>query len=448
MKKADQVLIQRVLDGKVSRKEFAAFQERLRASPDLLRAYREYALLDHSLSEEFEGMPFTRRSAIAGAGNSWAVAGSFAAAAAIVLVVAVLWMKSGKRKEVAYGPARMDFLEDAVWEIKGTKVKAGEGWNVSRGAELKLEQGRAEIVLGGGATGWLEGPAELRLDSMKHLYLKQGRGFFRISQKGRKLEVETASLLAVDMGTAFGVTASRDKPDELRVVEGKVKLLVDDGRDGPVLEAGEGVRVTPGADAGALVERFAFSGNEYAVGLREFEKVVEGPFRAEDWRVAQGAPEVSPGMLRGKEFQAYRKVRAFSGLGDRSVILATLALDPQAASGFHTGEWAGLSFLWKGEEMLFFGDSFGAGKTWSLDLKQGEPVIHPEKSHSVEESETVTMRYDAWSGLVTLHSGGLPLDTPFCRGWIAPGTKFDEIRIATGPGAEIAAKRLEILVKP
>jgi hypothetical protein len=56
----------------------------------------------------------------------------------------------------------------------------------------------------------------------------------------------------------------------------------------------------------------------------------------------------------------------------------------------------------------------------------------------------VTLRYDARSGEVTLHEGGLPLADPFCTGKVPPGTRFDEIRIGASAGAALAVNSLHI----
>ena len=55
MKKQDHQLVQRVLDGEMTPGDFRDFQERLRGEPELEKLYQEYALLHHTLSEEFEG---------------------------------------------------------------------------------------------------------------------------------------------------------------------------------------------------------------------------------------------------------------------------------------------------------------------------------------------------------------------------------------------------------
>ncbi len=92
--------------------------------------------------------------------------------------------------------------------------------------------------------------------------------------------------------------------------------------------------------------------------------------------------------------------------------------------------------------MLFFGDSFGAKPTWSLDVKQRIPVIVPEPL--VTGPRTVTLRYDFKTGEVSLHEGRVPLKTPICVGRLPAGVRFDEIRIGASSGAALAVIALDV----
>ena len=71
------------------------------------------------------------------------------------------------------------------------------------------------------------------------------------------------------------------------------------------------------------------------------------------------------------------------------------SLAPEEGS-FHSSNWSGMSLFKDGKEILFFGDSYGDEEAWSLDLKQGEPVILPETL--LPGARKVTMRYDAVRG--------------------------------------------------
>lgn len=442
MNRQDHITAQKVAEGAVSRKEFDAFQGRMREEPELVELYRGYSLLEHTLCEEFEGMPLRRAGSIAPTGNGWVVAGGFAAAAALALLAAVLWMRPEPAVPVVSIPSRMEFSEDAIWSFEGKKNRVDGLWTMANGGVLELAQGRVEISLAGGGTGLVEGPARVRVDAPGKVFLAEGRGFFRLEEKGAELAVETPSLRAVDLGTAFGVSANKDKPDELHVMEGMVRLEVGGRASGKNLVAGDGASV----GSGLRVERFAVADNSFPETLGDFKTVLGGELKAADWRVDKGAPEVKYGVISGSDFEAFRKLPGLEDPGSRAVVLATLeTMDPEDGA-FHSGNWAGMSFFNDGEEILFFGDSYGDVGTWSLDLKQDAPVILPETN--LPGARKVTMRYDARTGLVTLHEGGLPLAAPFCRGWLDAGQTFDEVRLGAAYGAAIAVKGAEVRIKP
>lgn len=441
MNKQDHILAQKVAEGAVSRKEFDAFQERMRKEPELIEIYQGYSLLEHTLCEEFEGMPLRRRSSIAPTGNGWVVAGSFAAAAALALLAGVLWMLPDPVSPVVSVPSQMEFSEDAIWSFEGKKNEVNGVWTVGNGATLDLSQGRVNVLLATGATGLVEGPARLRVDAPGRIFLAEGRGFFRLEKKGAELVVETPSLRVVDLGTAFGVTANRDKPDELHVIEGKVRLEVGGRANGKNLVAGDGASV----DSGLKVERFSVGENVFSETLGDFSTVLGGELKAGDWRVEKGAPEVEYGVMSGSDFEAFRKFSELENLGSEAVVLATLEVVAPEEGSFHSANWSGMSFYKDGKEILFFGDSYGDEETWSLDLKQDEPVILPETL--LAGARKVTMRYDVRTGQVSLHEGGLPLAAPFCRGWLNSGQTFDEIRLGAAYGAAIAVKGAEVWIK-
>ena len=124
------------------------------------------------------------------------------------------------------------------------------------------------------------------------------------------------------------------------------------------------------------------------------------------------------------------------------VLLATLSIAQPATGSFHTDGWAGLSFFRGSEELLFFGDSFGPEKTWSLDVKQRIPVVLP--GQRLVGPRTVTLRFDRRSGAVSLHEGGLPLGPAFCEGRLADQLTFDGIRIGASSSAALAVSSLVI----
>ncbi|MEO5712388.1 MAG: hypothetical protein ABIT37_02785 [Luteolibacter sp.] len=437
MKKNDHVLVQQVLDGAVTQDAFNAFQNRLRAEPELAKLYGEYALLNHTLCEEFEGQKWTERPLL-GVGRSFSALYLILAVAAVLAILTVVFRDLLTGRPVPLPLANASFSMDAVWQVEGTHRTSGSFVSLFAGNKVHLGPGQASVALGSGTTAVIEGPAEITLESGKSLVLSEGRGRFRMFDPNGELKVVTPSFTAVDLGTEFGIDVHSGRPDELHVIDGKVRMLTNsDGREF-VLTNGEAVRV----NTGGSVEKIAGDGGRFLKELGRFQTVFSSPFVKADCRLQYGNPVLSDTGMDGENYSAFFVLKEPEPGDGRSVLLATLEVGKPAAGEFHTDGWAGMSFFNKGVEVLFFGDSFGTTRTWSLDVKQHVPLIMP--GEPVLGPRTVTLRYDKVSGDVTLHQGGVPLGETFCSGKLPPGTEFDEIRLGASAGAALDVRSLTI----
>lgn len=441
MKRTDHQMIQQVLDGSISQTAFDGFQQRVREEPEFAKLYGDYAMLHHSLYEEYEGQPVDDKVVPVSRWNFPARIGWFAAAAAVVVVL--LAVSIYRNAAVGQKPlpvmAAVRFSPDAVWQVEGASAVGGSSVNLYQGATLQLLQGQASIAPGPGVTALIEGPSTCTFVSRESIHLAEGRGRFRLDDSGGKLTVTTASMSAVDLGTEFGIETQRDRPDELHVIDGKVRMRINGNREGEILSAGEAGRVS-GADG---IERFPADGNRFAKRLGQFESIVTGLFVKSDWRVDYGSPSISQDRIEGLNYSLFRRLPKPEPDESKPVLLATLEVDRPSSGEFHTDGWAGMSFFSKGTEMLFFGDSFGPERTWSLDVKQRIPVILP--GNPVLDPQKVTLRYDRTSGDVSLHQGGIPLGPAFCAGKLPAGVAFDEVRIGASSSAALTVRSLVIL---
>jgi len=440
MKRTDHQMIQQVLDGSISRDGFNRFQQRMRLEPELVKLYREYALLHHSLCEEFEDQPVIGKVAPILRRTFPGRIFGFAAAAAVVFVAVLIYRKSDVRVSRLPVIAAVELSADAVWQIEGASPVGGSSVNLNQGATLRLLQGQANILPAPGVSALIEGPATLTFVSPESLQLAEGRGRFHLEKSGGKLAVTTASMSVVDLGTEFGIDTRRDRPDELHVLDGQVQMRVIGSREGQLLSAGEAGRVS----GTGSIERFSANGDRFAKRLSKFETIMTGLFDKSDWRVDYGNPSISQDRIEGLNYSVFRRLPKREPADDSPVLLATLEVDRPTTNEFHTDGWAGLSFFSKGTELLFFGDSFGPERTWSLDVKQRIPVILPSKP--VIGPKKVTLRYDCRTGDVSLHEGGVPLGPAFCSGRLPVGVTFDEVRLGASSNAALTARSLVILV--
>lgn len=441
MKKSDHQIVQQVLDGEVSRESFDAFQQRMRSEPLLVQFYGEYARLHHTLSEEYEDTdPSINPVPETGGRVRPLIPWILAAMVVLLAVVALLWESAGNKVKRPEMLADVTFSEDAVWRGQGISADPKQSLGMEKGATLEILQGVADIAVKGGGHALVEGPATLTVVSGESLHLASGRGKFTTVTAGQKLVVTTPSMTAEDLGTEFGLKASPDSPDELHVFKGKVRVRINGSNTGEVLEEGQAGKIV-GPDK---IERFTASGGHFPALVPSFREVVSEPFVKSSWRTEYGSPSVDEDRIEGENFSAYMKLPEALPVPAEPVMLVSLTVGKPSAGVFHTDGWAGMSFFSNGKELLFFGDSYGPERTWSLDVKQHVPVILP--GNPVEGSRTITLRYDVASGDVSLHEGKAPLSAAFCSGKLPAGTTFDEIRLGASSSAALAVGGLKIRV--
>lgn len=429
MKRVDHEIVQQVLDGEVSKEVFEGFQERMRDESELVRLYGEYANLHHSLLEEYEESPIPDSPVVSAKGWSLGkILGLVVAALSVAVFLFYQWQPSSL--------AEVKFTQDAVWRVDGNSRAHGDFTSLAKGGTLQLEYGHAELRFANAVTVLLEGPATLTLVSASALRLDKGRGRFIRQQTGGTLDVITPSMTVEDLGTDFGIDISPDHSEELHVFGGKVKVRVNGHTNGEVLIAGEAGR-PQGSDP---VERIQADETRFPSKLMEFIPIISGHFVKSDWRLDYGHPIFTEDRVDGENYSLFLKLPEATRAS--SVMLATLKVENPTSGQFHTDGWAGMSIYGNGKELLFFGDSYGPEKTWSLDLKQRFPVTLP--AVPLSGPRTVTLRYDGRTGNVSLHQGGIPLGPAFCTGKIPAGSTFDEIRIGASSNASLAVSGLTI----
>ena len=441
MKKADHQLVQQLLDGELTPEDFEAFQRRLREDPALEKLYTDYALLHHVLSEELETGRVVAPGDVPMARNVvrlWVWGGL---AAVLVLASMIGWLSPwrGRLGEVE-NVALVTFSLDAVWQIDGRSQNLGGATGIAEGGGLRLSQGRASISLEPSVTAVVEGPAELAFDSPRSIRLAAGRGYFQHGGSAGGLTVTTPRFRAVDSGTEFGIELVPEGMDEVHVMDGRVTVVAHSDGESLHLETGDAVRV----GASGPMHATRSDGRAFPTHLGRFHPLISGPFEESAWRVEHGNPSILGNRIEGSNYAAYLRLPQPVPGDEGTVLLVMLETSKPAEGEFHTDGWAGMSLYSAGEEVLFFGDSFGRRMSWGLDVKQRSPVIFPEEP--VLGARSVTLRYDLRSGEVSLHEGTIPLKEPFCRGRIPAGSRFDEIRFGASAGAAFAVSSLEIRV--
>lgn len=453
MKKSDHQWIQNVLDGQCDEDQFRAFQQRLREDHEFAQLYREYALMQHALYEEFEGRAMIGARQLAPrrtASMRWI---GWSAAAAIIIACVMF----SQRERVDEKPQRMAisvFSDDAQWLINGNVAAHEHEVKLAKGATVQLLLGQARFSIDGIVHSVIDAPAEWTYDDEMKIRWHRGVGRFRVEDAVQGFTVQTETMSVVDLGTEFGVSSKPGAETEVHVIEGLVSVNAASASEEKTLVGGEAVRL----DHSRKWEKIPLQMKPISERREDFVMLVDEDFSviAQDdvlanrkanqsddrWRLARGEARLQKGRVEGRNFEAFLPIKIADATAQSGVLLVTMAVENPHVGAYHTQGWAGLSLYRDGEEVVFFGDGFGSEKTWSLDVKQQLPLVLP--THAVTDARTVTLRYDAASGDVSLHHGGLPLGPAFCESKIAAGIHFDEVRLSASEDAALAVRSLQI----
>jgi hypothetical protein len=133
--------------------------------------------------------------------------------------------------------ARITNSHSAQWQ-DGAMLPVGQSL-LAVGQKLSLDSGLVEISFDNGARVLLEGPAELILDSPMHATLAHGQLTAEIPESAIGFTIQTPMVNVVDLGTKFGVRVSPKGMTDVAVFSGEV---VASPRDAKV-DSEEGIRV-------------------------------------------------------------------------------------------------------------------------------------------------------------------------------------------------------------
>jgi len=146
---------------------------------------------------------------------------------------------------------------------------------------LQLESGLAQVVFYSGARLVIEGPVELRLVSRTEAVCSFGRVLAEVPMPARGFRLRTGQLSVVDLGTSFGIDASRSRT-EVHVFKGKVEVQPG-GAGEQSLAEGQAALV----QGSGLPQLMAANGEPFAP-MFEFQErsLASEAVRYDQWRLA------------------------------------------------------------------------------------------------------------------------------------------------------------------
>ena len=457
-------LIQSLLDGELSQADFDLFQDRLRAEPELRRAYMDYASLYHALSESGEELQVSTLEAVEEIPlNTIPLTSAYqpkkrrfpaiplGIAAVVALSGVVAWY--GTRPGIeAIPPALATFGPQASWQFSDAEGENLSGSQLPANGTLSLTRGTTQLELAKGVTAWVQAPAKLTYLDPLHVRFEEGRAHFHVTEKGHGFRVTTPDLEVIDLGTRFGLSALPGHPEEVHVLEGTV--IAKNPSKELTLNLGEAVQLQPDGMFQSLpADPSLFPGRltREILVFRENFNHTAGPLDQQNpysgkgpWVVSKGTPQLDGKHLQGGvgEMAIHGRLNAPQLGADHPILLVTLQTGPSGS--FHSGGYAGLSLFRGNDEVVFFGDCFGGKNSWGLDVRRDGKPRYPETA--VAGARAVTLRYHFLTGNLSLFHGEKAHGLPFLETKTQPELILDRLRIAQGDGGEINVDEVSVRI--
>jgi hypothetical protein len=208
-----------------------------------------------------------------------------------------LWVKWPASRQGATSTAVAMLIRtvDARWGQGATPMRAGSaldpGW-------LRLESGLAQVVFYSGARLVMEGPAELQLVSANEAFCPRGRLLAEVPRPARGFRLKTDQLNVVDLGTAFGIDATRGRT-EVHVFKGKVEVLPGAAAKQSLVEG----RATV-VQSNTPPQYIAASASAFT-SLFEFQQrsMASEAFRYEKWQLSSAHLNQDPSLVVRLDFE-------------------------------------------------------------------------------------------------------------------------------------------------
>jgi hypothetical protein len=207
-------LLQRYLQGDISREEMQQLNTLLRSDRAARRQFREMLNLDSALAEAAAD---TARNAANSARIYGFPSSRFGLAAAAVLLACFLWFQ--------LVPTFRQPFATVVAVAGAAPDAASKEWAPGSpvGGQLSdLCSGTLELLTQSGAKVVIEAPAQFQFQSRNRMNLTRGRVAADVPPSAKGFTVITPGGEAIDLGTRFGVDVQNNGASEIHVFQGEV----------------------------------------------------------------------------------------------------------------------------------------------------------------------------------------------------------------------------------
>ena len=446
-------LFQELEDGLISRENRDRLGNMLRAHAGTREAYYEHMLFAAALHSEAAA-----RHSLMGE-DSWTGNGgsskrliyqSVFAAAAIIAIVAVALSLFA----VTISPvATVEASEGAEWSFEAGGI--AENSDFIKDSRLNVDHGTVRLEFSSGTTAYVAAPATLLIRNRKELELTEGRAWFEVEKGDEGFSVTTETLVAVDLGTEFGVEAGVNHA-QVHVLKGRVRV---ESRL-PLQATWEiGSQEAVASDAVGYLSKAKFNGAKFPKGIKTRKKIAYWSFdgsRPMEGLTSTGERAVlSAAALSGKSDASFSE-------GARGRALDLTREGVYAASDYHcplgssprtVAFWLrkpdgknlnGAAHGWRHPPVLGWGDTASQYAKWHLSLENDGGTLgtvwgNAWKVSHLPESDNL---FDGkWHHLVSVYAGREPGGRQQILHYvdgvrIAVGAESEEAMIRTSPSRE------------
>ncbi len=210
--------IDRGLDGLLNDDEWRQLQADVIADPKLRARYAERAWLHGQLQAEKQILPHLIEAEPDVVAPSFWRPVIWAAAAALVTLFLTLNFRPVPELETV---ATLIEAEDCRWA--GSELPTAQGSRLGVGT-LVLVEGMATLEFESGARVTLEAPSTLEVLSKMHCRLIEGSVVADVPEPAHGFTIDAPDVKVVDLGTRFGVTASKFGNSHVIVFDGEVEV--------------------------------------------------------------------------------------------------------------------------------------------------------------------------------------------------------------------------------
>ena len=223
-----------------------------------------------------------------------------ALAACLMLIaggIGALWFKwpLARNGATSAAVAMLTRAVDARWSPNTHTLRVGSALDPG---SIQLESGLAQVVFYSGARLVIEGPVELRLVSANEAVCVSGRVLAEVPMPARGFRLRTGQLSVVDLGTSFGIDASRSRT-EVHVFKGKVEVQPGTAGEQALAEGqaalvqGSGLPQLMAASAEAFAPMFEFQERSLA----------SEAVRYDQWRLSSAQLNRDPSLVVRFDFE-------------------------------------------------------------------------------------------------------------------------------------------------